>query len=175
MAKIRKTITREWLESEGACEEGIVWWEENGSSSIVETLRAIHTQPSYARWLIERLLVSDKKTAIRLAVFSTRLCLDKYKGDKTPLISAIESAEDVVKNDCKKTRAAAGSAAWVAAWAAGEAAWAAALAAGSAAGEAAGAAGAAGEAACAAARAAGAAAWKNILDELIRLIEEGEL
>jgi len=137
---MRKTISRKWLEKENACEEGIQWWEAHGSRSVDATLRRIHEQPAYAGWLVRHLIAGDKPIAVRLAVFSARMCLDNYTGDKTPLIMAIEAAEAVLENDCEETRIAARSAAEsarsaadIAAWSASSAAWSAESAAASAA------------------------------------------
>ena len=139
---MRKTITRKWLKSEGACKDGIIWWEKNGHKSVVETLKVIHTRPSYAEWLLEHLLKKDKQASVKLAIYSAKMCIKNYVGDKAPLRNAIKLAEAVLKNDNPATRSAAARSA---ASAARSAAWSAASA------------------------AAESAAWKNILAYVITL------
>jgi len=174
---VRKTISRAWLQKEGACEEGIKWWEAHGSKSVKTTLRRVHQEPEYAEWLVSHLLHDNKPVALKLAVFAAKSCIDNDTGDKTPLINAIKAAEAVIENDNEETR----SAAWGAACSARGAASGAARSAESAAWgascsaiEAWGAACSASAASDAAWGAARSAAWQEILAELIRMIEEGE-
>ncbi len=74
-------------------------------------------RPEWMMWLYEK-ANPDKKICVEIAVYSARLCLDKferkYPDDKRPR-KAIEAAENWLINPCDITI----SAAWSAAWSAG--------------------------------------------------------
>ena len=133
-----KTITLEWLQSEGACKESLEAWQKETDHDTFATLnRLIDKNPKWGNWLVCRLMT--KKQAVKYAVFAAEQVIDIYEkaypDDKRPR-NAIEAAKAYLKNPSKKTKAAAANAA-SAASAAAYAAYAAADAAASAAADAA--------------------------------------
>jgi len=165
-------LTVEWLEQKGACEEGIEWFKRRKDKSLAGVLKAVRREKEwgYAGWFIENILT--KKQAVRVAVFSARLCLPEFEkefpDDNRPR-KAIEAAEAYIKNPCKKTiEAAESTAAWSAAWSAESAARSAAR---SAAWSAESAAWLAAKSAESAARsAARSAAWSKIVGKMIEVV-----
>ena len=124
-----KTITKEWLVKNGACEEGIEWFKAQGTQDTKELLKkAVKDDATYCiKFFIEKAFNKDQ--SVKLAVYSARLCLEnferKFPDDDRPR-KAIEAAENWIKNQCKETELAARSAArsaWSAAWSAARSAW----------------------------------------------------
>lgn len=120
---MRCILTKEWLESEGACAKGIAWWEAHGSPDVAETLRRLSDQPDYATWLIRRTF--DKAKSLTLAIYCAELCRGRYNGPNGwALDAAIAAAKAVLDDDNPKTQAtvyAAADAARAAAYATGAA------------------------------------------------------
>ena len=134
-----KTITLEWLQSQGACEESIEEWHKETDHDTFATLnRLLDKNPEWGNWLVCRLM--NKKQAAQYAIFAAEQVIGIYEGkypnDKRPR-NAIEAAKAYLKNPCAKTKAAANAAAYAAAAAADAAAYAAAYAAAAAADDAA--------------------------------------
>ena len=150
-----KTITVEWLQSKGACEESIKAWHGETDHDTFATLnRLVVKNPEWGHWLICRIM--NKNQSVQYAIFAAEQVIDIYEGkypnDKRPR-NAIEAAKAYVQNPSKKTKAYAADAADAAADAAAYAADAAAYAAYAAADAA--------DAACAAEAAAYAAAYAD--------------
>ena len=104
-----KTITIEWLQSQGACEESIEEWHKETDHDTFATLnRLVVKNPEWGNWLVCRLMT--KKQAVKYAVFAAEQVIDIYEkaypDDKRPR-NAIEAAKAYLKNPCAKTRAAA--------------------------------------------------------------------
>ncbi len=121
-----KQITEKWLREKGACQEGIDWFRECGETQAGKVLVMLveEEEYSYVGWLLRR-LIKTKKQAVEIAVFSARLCLDKFeakhpKDDRAR--KAIEAAEAYLKRPCARTKASAYSAVYSAALAASSAA-----------------------------------------------------
>ncbi len=115
-------LTKEWLEKQGACIDGIKWWLNQNENDSVEIIKAWVENKEYldwASWLIVRTMIRPQY--LRYAIFAAEQVIDifekKYLNDKRPR-KAIESAKGILENDCKDTRAAAEAAAWAAAKAA---------------------------------------------------------
>ena len=118
---MRKTITEKWLRKLGACDDGIEWFKTKNTSNMIDILKSIHEEPSYAYWLLSRIELS-KKQSVRAAIFSAELSLKNYKGPESSILidSAAESAEaagsaDSALTAVKATVEAAYSAAYSAA------------------------------------------------------------
>ena len=89
-------LTREWLQEEHACAEGIKYWEAIGSPDAGETMTraAADGEYGYCRWLIAKCM--DKPAAVDLAILSAEMALPifekKYPEDTRPR-AAIEAAK----------------------------------------------------------------------------------
>ena len=125
-------ITKEWLEEEAACHEGIEWLENQKLSDGLEIVKSLmgedKTKNEWANWLIVRIM--DRKQYLSYSIFAARQVLDifekKYPTDNRPRL-AIEAAEKCLREDSAAARAAAraaGDAAWSTAGDAARAAWA---------------------------------------------------
>jgi hypothetical protein len=144
------TITKQWLEEQGACSEGQAWFlsqRARGLKTVVNNLiKARHLD--WANWTVVRFM--DQKQQVRYACYAAQTALknfeEVYPQDNRPRL-AIEAALKWVESPTGENRE---SAAWSAARAAAWSAWA-------SAGASAGAAEAAAWSAWAAARAAEAA------------------
>ena len=126
-----KTITVEWLQSKGACEESIKAWHGETDHDTFATLnRLVVKNPEWGHWLICRIM--NKNQSVQYAIFAAEQVIDIYEGkypnDKRPR-NAIEAAKAYVQNPSKKTKAYAAADAAYAAYAAAYAADAAAYAA----------------------------------------------
>ena len=122
-----KTITVEWLQSKGACEESIKAWHGETDHDTFATLnRLVVKNPEWGHWLICRIM--NKNQSVQYAIFAAEQVIDIYEGkypnDKRPR-NAIEAAKAYVQNPSKKTKAYAAADAAYAAYAAYAAAYAA--------------------------------------------------
>ena len=110
-----------WLISKDACSDGLAFSEGKSMQETWDSLK----RAGWMMWLYRQRNVNKKK-CVMVAIYSAELCIknfeDKYPNDKRPR-EAIESARKVLKNDTKKNRSAALSAAWSAWSAALSAAW----------------------------------------------------
>jgi hypothetical protein len=129
-------VTREFLEKEGACLEGVKWYvrhELTDHAEIINTLVA-DNHFDWANWLIVRLM--KKKQKVQYAVFAADQVIGiydkKHPDDNRPRL-AIEAAKKYLEKPSIKNKNAAASAAVSAAAYAAYAAYAAAYAAVSAA------------------------------------------
>lgn len=110
-------LTIAWLDKRGACKDGVEWFRVAGLMNASDVMEALIKEGrlDWANWLIARLL--SPKDRIRYAVFAAEQVLGifekQYPDDKRPRM-VIEAAKAVLKKSNKKTRAAAGSAAWAA-------------------------------------------------------------
>ena len=107
-----KTITLEWLQSEGACKESLEAWQKETDHDTFATLnRLLDKNPEWGNWLICRIM--NKKQAVQYAIFAAEQVIDIYEGkypnDKRPR-NAIEAAKAYLKNPSKKTKAYAAAA-----------------------------------------------------------------
>lgn len=107
-----KTITIEWLQSQGACEEAIKAWHRETDHDTFATLnRLANKNPEWGNWLICTQM--NKNQVVRYAIFAAEQVVDIYEGkypdDKRPR-NAIEAAKAYLKNPCAKTKAAADAA-----------------------------------------------------------------
>ena len=111
-------ITKQWLKKKNACQDGYEWFlnqKETDCGKVMLKLTKLGRLED-ALWLVEQL--ANKKQAVRLAVFSAKLCIkefEKARPDDDRPRKAIEAAEAYIKNPCEKTKSAAMSAAH-AAW-----------------------------------------------------------
>ena len=126
---MRKTITESWLRKLGACEDGIEWFKTKNTTSMLEILRGIHEEPSYAYWLLSRIELS-RNLSVKIAIFAAEISLKNYKGPETSILidSAAESARaarsaDSADSAVKATVEAAYSAAYSAAELSESAVW----------------------------------------------------
>ena len=108
-----KTITVEWLQSKGACEESIKAWHGETDHDTFATLnRLVVKNPEWGHWLICRIM--NKNQSVQYAIFAAEQVIDIYEGkypnDKRPR-NAIEAAKAYVQNPSKKTKAYAADAA----------------------------------------------------------------
>ena len=108
-----KTITVEWLQSKGACEESIKAWHGETDHDTFATLnRLVVKNPEWGHWLICRIM--NKNQSVQYAIFAAEQVIDIYEGkypnDKRPR-NAIEAAKAYLKNPSKKTKAYAADAA----------------------------------------------------------------
>ena len=108
-----KTITVEWLQSKGACEESIKAWHGETDHDTFATLnRLVVKNPEWGHWLICRIM--NKNQSVQYAIFAAEQVIDIYEGkypnDKRPR-NAIEAAKAYLKNPSKKTKAAAAASA----------------------------------------------------------------
>ena len=94
-------ITKEWLEQNNACEEGIEWFtkqKENNAIILIEKL-LFENHFGWANWSICRILKRDDKT--RYAIHAAKLVLhifeDKHPDDKRPR-KAIEAANNYLNS-----------------------------------------------------------------------------
>jgi len=113
-------ITKDWLESNKACEEGIVLFLNHESKlktdkSAIESLIKID-HFDWANWVVVRMM--DEKQKIAYAIFSARSALHifegKYPEDKRPR-EAIEAAEKYLECPSEKTKYATHDAAYASA------------------------------------------------------------
>ena len=116
-----KTITVEWLQSKGACEESIKAWHGETDHDTFATLnRLVVKNPEWGHWLICRIM--NKNQSVQYAIFAAEQVIDIYEGkypnDKRPR-NAIEAAKAYLKNPSKKTKAYAADAGYAATYAAG--------------------------------------------------------
>ncbi len=119
-----KTITLEWLQSEGACKESLEAWQKETDHDTFATLnRLLDKNPEWGNWLACRLM--NKNQAVQYAIFAAEQVIDiyerKYPNDKRPR-NAIEAAKAYLENPSRKTKASAAAAAYAAASAAAYAA-----------------------------------------------------
>jgi hypothetical protein len=119
-------ITVEKLKELGACYESIEafplrWGKSVDSIELLESLRD-RVNFDWANWLIVRIMTRKQYSAY--AIFAAEQVLNNfelaYPNDQRPRL-AIEAAKNVLQNDTRETRAAAGKVAGAAAWAAGAA------------------------------------------------------
>ncbi|MFA5195966.1 MAG: putative immunity protein [Bacteroidales bacterium] len=108
-----KTISLEWLQSQGACKEAIEAWHKEIDHGTLATLnRLVVKNPEWGNWLICRIM--NKNQSVQYAVFAAEQVIDIYEGkypnDKRPR-NAIEAAKAYLKNPSKKTKADAAYAA----------------------------------------------------------------
>jgi len=107
-------VTKHFLQKHNACNEGLIWWVKNCQDlqTDKQLLKLVNYRADWANWLMVRLL--NRKDKIRYAVYAAKLVLkiyeEKHPNDKRPR-KAISAAENVIKLDSKKNRAAAADAA----------------------------------------------------------------
>ncbi len=109
-----KTITLEWLQSEGACKESLEAWQKETDHDTFATLnRLLDKNPEWGNWLACRLM--NKNQAVQYAIFAAEQVIDiyerKYPNDKRPR-NAIEAAKAYLENPSRKTKASAAAAAY---------------------------------------------------------------
>ena len=83
------------------CNDGLVWYEKNGSTDLLKTLLKVDKRyPAWARWLFTRLMT--KKENLKIAIFSAEQVLNifekKYPNDNRPR-NAIEAAKEVLRKN----------------------------------------------------------------------------
>src|SRR3990167_1654509 len=111
-------LTTRFLNSKGACKEGLEWFEAQKETDLVKVLRklALKNHWPWANWLIVRVMTRPQYLAY--AIFAAEQVIEifekKYPKDKRPR-EAIEAAKAFLKNDTHKNRVAAGAAAGAAA------------------------------------------------------------
>ena len=102
-------ITKEWLNKNNACLEGIEYCEEKGfiglpAEEFAEKLIDVK-KLNWANWLVVRAL--NKIDRVRYAVYAAKLVLpvyeEKYQGDDRPR-KAIDAAESYIDNPCAAAR-----------------------------------------------------------------------
>jgi hypothetical protein len=108
-----KTISLEWLQSKGACKESLEAWQKETDHSTFTTLsRLMAKNHEWGNWLICRIM--NKNRSVQYAIFAAEQVIDIYEGkypnDKRPR-NAIEAAKAYLKNQSKKTKAYAYTAA----------------------------------------------------------------
>src|SRR3990167_9910439 len=95
-------ITRDWLDKNNACPDGVAWFSAQSKTDSTEILHALLADEngdalSWANWLIVR--VMKQKDCIANAIFAARAVLDIYERnfptDTRPRL-AIEAAEAVL-------------------------------------------------------------------------------
>src|SRR3990167_6894566 len=117
-------LTTRFLNSKGACKEGLEWFKAQKETNIIKVLRklALENHWPWASWLIVRVMTRPQYLAY--AIFAAEQVIEifekKYPKDKRPR-KAIEAAKAFLKNDTHKNRVAAGAAAGAAADAAADA------------------------------------------------------
>ena len=133
-------ITKDWLQKNHACSGGVERFlsqdETDAAKIMLGLIECGRSEDS--RWVMRK-LITTKKQAVLIAVFTAECVLDifekKYPDDKRPR-NAINAAKAWLKNSCKKTKeavdtaahaaeASAAATAHAAAYAAAEAAYAA--------------------------------------------------
>ena len=111
-------LTTRFLNSKGACKEGVAWFKAQKEINIIKVLRklALENHWPWASWLIVRVMTRPQYLAY--AIFAAEQVIEifekKYPKDKRPR-KAIEAAKAFLKNDTHKNRVAAGAAAGAAA------------------------------------------------------------
>lgn len=108
-----KIISLEWLQSKGACKESLEAWQKETDHSTFATLsRLMAKNHEWGNWLICRIM--NKNRSVQYAIFAAEQVIDIYEGkypnDKRPH-NAIEAAKAYLKNQSKKTKAYAYTAA----------------------------------------------------------------
>lgn len=176
-----KEITKEWLNEENACKDGIAWFCGQKETASILVLEKLITEEKYdyANWLIVR--VMEYHDYVSYAVYAAEqvrhIYEDYYPSDNRPR-KAIDAAKICINNPSKENKkkaweAAVAAVAAEAAGAAGAAAMAAARAARAAAGAVVGAAARAAEAAWAAREATKKDIQKKILSYGMALLIGG--
>jgi len=96
-------ITKEWLEQNNACTDGVDWFEKQNQTDArkLMILAAVSGNGEYSQWGINQLLRGDKTKAVKVAIFAAELVLDRfeqeYPNDNRPR-KAIDAAKDYIKS-----------------------------------------------------------------------------
>ena len=119
-------ITKEWLQKENACIDGLEWFtKQNKEFEPVPLLNLLikKNQLDWTNWLVVR--VMDYSQYVSYAVFAAELVIDifekKYPDDKHPR-EAIEAAKKCIENPSDENKKEAVNAARAAYWVADRAA-----------------------------------------------------
>ena len=108
-------ITKEWLNENGACQEGIEWFNDQKETDAKNVLMSLLKQDHFdwANWTVVRLMTHEQN--IQYAIYAAEMVLDnyesKYPDNKAPR-KAIEAAKAYLQNPSDKTKRAAASAAY---------------------------------------------------------------
>ena len=107
-------LTLRFLQSKGACSDGVAWFKAQKETDIIKVLHALEIDNhwNWANWLIVR--VMSRPQYLSYAIFAAEQVIEiyekRYPGNKKPR-QAIEAAKAVLKNDTPKNRDAAYAAA----------------------------------------------------------------
>ena len=100
-------ITKEYLESKNACQDGIDWFmtrpETDARALMFAAVDDGHSD--YARWLMQE-MITTKEQAVKIAVFAAEQVIDVFE-DKQPdngnPRKAIEATWAWIDNPCEET------------------------------------------------------------------------
>ena len=107
-------LTLRFLQSKGACSDGVAWFKAQKETDIIKVLHALEIDNhwNWANWLIVR--VMSRPQYLSYAIFAAEQVIEtyekRYPGNAKPR-RAIEAAKAVLKNDTPKNRDAAYAAA----------------------------------------------------------------